>query len=323
MSNTKLINIIIILLFALISSFLIKPSYSTEVFKNETNSFDISGRLALMQQSGHSDGAMNDIGSRLQLSFYSYDIENVTVKGVTLWGLSSQDKYTKTESFLMNRETYVEVSNDFYGKVKLGKFTNVISDNVLLKTDKTYIAKIDSGLTNKMPDGEGSDYSQWRLRKAIAYENNIDILKFGVQYQGNQDLINKKYSSGGYLNLDNKVVSLAVGYNTSKFNDFSSDQYLIGTSLTLSDFYLGLTSGYYNNLYEYDLGQYKSYSIYTSYQIFKVKPYIAYEEIIDADKELTAGVIYTPSKSLWLILESSRFFVKNNYLTSFIVRYNI
>jgi hypothetical protein len=322
LSKTKLS--IILIIFSLLSSFLlIKPLYSTEVFKNDKNSLDISGRLALMQQSGHSDGAMNDASSRLQFSFSSYDIDNVTVKGVTLWGLSSQDKYTKSESFLMNRETYVEVSNDFYGKIKLGKFTNVISDNVLLKTDKTYIAKIDSGLTNKMPDGEGSDYSQWRLRKAIAYENNIDILKFGYQYQGNQDLINKKYSSGGYLNVDNKIVSLAIGYNTSKFDDFSSDQYLIGTSLTLSDFYVGLTSGYYNNLYEYDLGQYKSYSIYTSYQIYKVKPYVAYEEIIDADKELTAGIIYTPSKSLWLILESSRLFVTNKYLTSFIVRYNI
>lgn len=324
----KIRLIFITLLLPMLSSvFALKTAYATEIYKTDDKSFDVSGRMALMSQSGKSDASINDLGSRLQLSFTSYEIKDVTVKAVTLWGIGTQDKHTKEKSFLTNRESYIEASNKVYGKVKIGKFTNVISDNVLLKTDKTYVAKIDSGLTNTMPDGEGSDFTQWRIRKAVAYENNIGIVKFGLQGQGKQEDITRDKSLGAYINVDNKIFSIAYGYNKSNFDLYDSTQHMVGSSLSLGNFYIGLSASQFDNLLEIEESNTKSYSFYTSYNLNQFKPYLAYEEVRNKSKEYVWGVQYVPSKSLWLIYEASKLnnlkLETNNYIHSFVVRYNI
>ncbi|MFL1780772.1 Porin [Candidatus Hepatincolaceae symbiont of Richtersius coronifer] len=178
-----------------ISSLLAVNAYGVQVYKDDSNTLDILGSLRIYT-GGHIDNIEapttffggNDLSSRIGLKFTNLDLPGIRATAYLELKVRSQSRMDG-ENFFGNRYAYIQLENDRYGSVKIGKVQSVIYDIIDNTTDRSMIGvnPLDGGILRATGLEEGSDDGIDKVRNAISIAKNFGGLRVAVQYQGREN----------------------------------------------------------------------------------------------------------------------------------------
>lgn len=160
-----------------------------EIYNNGQQSFDMSGRadiIALAEKTADTEGESEivDNGSRVNFTFQSHLSEHTTVAAVFEWGLNAVSNPTFIEfnggsnsvsqgagdHFLKNRYGYLEINDDRYGRVQVGKVRSVYMD----VTDATDEMNVFSALASATYTyGDGGITGTGRSEQTARWDNGF------------------------------------------------------------------------------------------------------------------------------------------------------
>ena len=293
------------------------PSHTLgeEIYSNGQQSFDLSGRadiLVLAEKAADDEGESEivDNGSRINFTFQSPLSENTNVAAVFEWGVNAVSTSTFIEfnggsnsvsqgagdHFLKNRYGYLEVNDDRYGTVQVGKVRSVYMD----VTDATDEMNVFSALASATYTyGDGGITGTGRSEQTARWDNDFTLgsgtLNVGAQVQlrdrkvtvedDDENAIGFILDSGGYgasarysLNGLNLELAAIRDDLSGRIEGVSvEDIRAIASSVSFSrgPLYSAIVATTSNGMMQDEEGRpYKGqgYEFYTSYQLGNWKP---------------------------------------------------
>lgn len=260
-----------ILALAIPALLLCGSAQAIELYKDDSNSFGISGWLGFAAYNdGHETSVIDDT-SRIRLSFERKERNGWTAYAATEWGINmvtSDDNLVlqggrlaaeKTDDFLNNRLGYVGLSHDTWGSLTFGKQWGAYYD-VAGTTDLPNV--VAGYAVGAYTFGDGGLTGTGRADAAFQYRNDFGPLHLALQYAAKQDGEVSVQDSNGEplanseLDFDSSYGASLTYSVTDKFkllagfNRGDIDGHLEGSELKVTNQIIGI-GAMYGDYYHY------------------------------------------------------------------------